>query len=59
MFACLLTIIHCISNLFNMNLNYRAEPGTADLDNVLREIYVLYSDCALVRNIMNENSVVI
>ena len=37
-----------------MNLNYRAEPGTADLDNVLREIYVLYSDCALVRNAMNE-----
>ena len=37
-----------------MILNYRAEPGTADLDNVLREIYVLYSDCALVRNVMNE-----
>ena len=26
----------------------RAEPGTSDLDTVLREIYVLYSDCALV-----------
>ena len=25
-----------------------AEPGTPDLDSVLREIYVLYSDCALV-----------
>ena len=42
-FACLLYI------LYIANLNNRAEPGTADLDNVLREIYVLYSDCALVR----------
>jgi hypothetical protein len=24
-----------------------AEPGTADLSYVLREIYVLYADCAL------------
>jgi len=44
---------------FTYEFDCRAEPGTADLDNVLREIYVLYSDCALVRNIMNENSVVI
>jgi hypothetical protein len=26
-----------------------AEPGTSGMDSVLREIYVLYSDCALVR----------
>lgn len=26
---------------------YRAEPGTADMDYVLKEIYVLYTDCAL------------
>jgi trafficking protein particle complex subunit 4 len=24
-----------------------AEPGSADLDSILREIYVLYTDCAL------------
>ena len=24
-----------------------AEPGTPDLDDVLKEIYVLYTDCAL------------
>ena len=34
---------------FWMNILCRAEPGTPDLDSVLREIYVLYSDCALVR----------
>ena len=27
----------------------RAEPGTANLDSALREIYVLYAECALVR----------
>ena len=32
------------------HITCRAEPGTAELDTVLREIYVLYSDCALVRN---------
>lgn len=39
-------------NIYEMILNEyycRAEPGTPDLDSVLREIYVLYSDCALVR----------
>lgn len=25
----------------------RAEPGTSDLDYVLKEIYILYTDCAL------------
>lgn len=29
--------------------NKSAEPGTSGIDAVLREIYVLYSDCALVR----------
>ena len=29
------------------NRQQRAEPGTTDLDFVLREIYVLYADCAL------------
>ena len=28
-------------------LNFSAEPGAPDLDYVLREIYILYADCAL------------
>ena len=38
-----------VPDLFFPSMNDRAEPGTPDLDTVLREIYVLYSDCALVR----------
>jgi hypothetical protein len=40
-----------ISYLFPISWD-RAEPGTSDLDTVLREIYVLYSDCTLVRKRM-------
>jgi hypothetical protein len=32
-----------ISSLYR----YRAEPGAVDLDYVLREVYILYADCAL------------
>jgi hypothetical protein len=28
-------------------VSHRAEPGDDDLDTVLREIYILYTDCAL------------
>ena len=43
------TVNRACDVLFNRLLfNRSAEPGTPDLDSVLREIYVLYSDCALV-----------
>lgn len=40
-----LSISRCMCGVFIMQ--YRAEPGSLDLDYVLREIYVLYTDCAL------------
>ena len=36
-----------ISDIFCHYLACRAEPGTPDLSAVLKEIYVLYADCAL------------
>lgn len=35
---------HSPSLLFSLS---SAEPGTSDLDEVLREIYILYTECAL------------
>jgi hypothetical protein len=32
---------------FSFGTIHRAEPGAPDLDYVLREIYILYADCAL------------
>jgi len=40
------SLIHSLSLI--ERLGDRAEPGTPDMDTVLREIYVLYADCALV-----------
>jgi hypothetical protein len=45
------SLIHSLSLVFTFiieRLGDRAEPGTPDMDTVLREIYVLYADCALV-----------
>ena len=38
-------LTHCLS--FSLSLFFSAEPGTNDIDQVLREIYILYTDCAL------------
>lgn len=38
----------CFPNLTrSISLLFSAEPGTEDIDQVLREIYILYTDCAL------------
>mmetsp|Transcript_9285 Transcript_9285/g.19795 ORF Transcript_9285/g.19795 Transcript_9285/m.19795 type:complete len:118 (-) Transcript_9285:556-909(-) len=41
-------ILKCLQTRTGVKFVITAEPGTSDLDAVLREIYVLYSDCALV-----------
>mmetsp|Transcript_30587 Transcript_30587/g.64712 ORF Transcript_30587/g.64712 Transcript_30587/m.64712 type:complete len:152 (-) Transcript_30587:142-597(-) len=40
-------VLKCLQTRTGIKFVLTAEPGTADLDSVLREIYVLYSDCAL------------
>ncbi|KAL3768766.1 hypothetical protein ACHAWU_006867 [Discostella pseudostelligera] len=40
-------ILKCLQTRTGIKFVITAEPGTSDLDTVLREIYVLYSDCAL------------
>mmetsp|Transcript_15856 Transcript_15856/g.38113 ORF Transcript_15856/g.38113 Transcript_15856/m.38113 type:complete len:152 (-) Transcript_15856:166-621(-) len=40
-------ILKCLQTRTGIKFVITAEPGTPDLDTVLREIYVLYSDCAL------------
>jgi len=40
-------ILKCLQTRTGIKFVLTAEPGTPDLDTVLREIYVLYSDCAL------------
>ncbi|KAK1743372.1 trafficking protein particle complex subunit 4 [Skeletonema marinoi] len=40
-------ILKCLQTRTGIKFVLTAEPGTADLDSVLREIYVLYSECAL------------
>jgi len=44
-------ILKCLQTRTGIKFVLTAEPGTSDLDSVLREIYVLYSDCALVSSI--------
>jgi hypothetical protein len=39
----LVSLILTLSSFYR----YRAEPGAVDLDYVLREVYILYADCAL------------
>mmetsp|Transcript_7716 Transcript_7716/g.13987 ORF Transcript_7716/g.13987 Transcript_7716/m.13987 type:complete len:152 (+) Transcript_7716:179-634(+) len=40
-------VLKCLQTRTGIKFVLTAEPGTPDLDTVLREIYVLYSDCAL------------
>uniref|UniRef100_A0A6V2NYY7 Trafficking protein particle complex subunit n=1 Tax=Ditylum brightwellii TaxID=49249 RepID=A0A6V2NYY7_9STRA len=40
-------VLRCLQTRTGVKFVVTAEPGTPDLDIVLREIYVLYSDCAL------------
>ncbi|KAL7486024.1 hypothetical protein ACHAW6_011637 [Cyclotella cf. meneghiniana] len=40
-------VLKCLQTRTGIKFVLTAEPGTPDLDVVLREIYVLYSDCAL------------
>ncbi|EED91743.1 predicted protein [Thalassiosira pseudonana CCMP1335] len=40
-------ILKCLQTRTGIKFVLTAEPGTPDMDTVLREIYVLYADCAL------------
>mmetsp|Transcript_35871 Transcript_35871/g.61183 ORF Transcript_35871/g.61183 Transcript_35871/m.61183 type:complete len:152 (-) Transcript_35871:160-615(-) len=40
-------ILKCLQTRTGIKFVITAEPGTPDLDALLREIYVLYTDCAL------------
>ncbi|KAL7504204.1 hypothetical protein ACHAXN_002470 [Cyclotella atomus] len=40
-------LLKCLQTRTGVKFVLTAEPGTPDLESVLREIYVLYSDCAL------------
>ncbi|KAL7491422.1 hypothetical protein ACHAWT_001989 [Skeletonema menzelii] len=40
-------ILKCLQTRTGIKFVLTAEPGTTDLDSALREIYVLYSECAL------------
>jgi len=40
-------ILRCFQTRTGVKFVVTAEPGTMDLEYVLREIYVLYADCAL------------
>mmetsp|Transcript_5393 Transcript_5393/g.7408 ORF Transcript_5393/g.7408 Transcript_5393/m.7408 type:complete len:152 (-) Transcript_5393:439-894(-) len=40
-------VLRCLQTRTGVKFVITAEPGTPDLDLVLREIYVLYADCAL------------
>ncbi|KAL3790535.1 hypothetical protein HJC23_007684 [Cyclotella cryptica] len=40
-------LLKCLQTRTGIKFVLTAEPGTTDLEVVLREIYVLYSDCAL------------
>ena len=40
-------ILRCLQTRTGVKFVLTAEPGTSDLDYVLREIYILYTECAL------------
>mmetsp|Transcript_855 Transcript_855/g.1044 ORF Transcript_855/g.1044 Transcript_855/m.1044 type:complete len:153 (+) Transcript_855:130-588(+) len=40
-------VLKCFQTRTGVKFVITAEPGTPDLDYVLRELYVLYTDCAL------------
>ena len=40
-------VLSCLQTRTGVKFVITAEPGTPELDPLLREIYVLYSDCAL------------
>lgn len=40
-------VLRCFQTRTGVKFVITAEPGTPDLDEVLKEIYVLYTDCAL------------
>lgn len=40
-------VLRCFQTRTGVKFVITAEPGTPDLDDVLKEIYVLYTDCAL------------
>lgn len=40
-------LLKCLQTRTGIKFVLTAEPGTSDLEAVLREIYVLYADCAL------------
>eukprot|EP00568_Trieres_chinensis_P013648 CAMPEP_0183292194 /NCGR_PEP_ID=MMETSP0160_2-20130417/1342_1 /TAXON_ID=2839 ORGANISM="Odontella Sinensis, Strain Grunow 1884" /NCGR_SAMPLE_ID=MMETSP0160_2 /ASSEMBLY_ACC=CAM_ASM_000250 /LENGTH=151 /DNA_ID=CAMNT_0025453113 /DNA_START=103 /DNA_END=558 /DNA_ORIENTATION=+ len=40
-------VLSCLQTRTGVKFVITAEPGTPDLDMVLKEIYVLYADCAL------------
>ncbi|CAJ1901659.1 unnamed protein product [Cylindrotheca closterium] len=40
-------VLRCLQTRTGIKFVVTAEPGTSDIDQVLREIYILYTDCAL------------
>jgi len=40
-------VLQCFQTRTGVKFVVTAEPGTPDMDFVLKEIYVLYTDCAL------------
>ena len=40
-------VLRCLQTRTGVKFVITAEPGSVDLDSVLREIYILYADCAL------------